>query len=107
MTVKSITPLELKELLASDNPPLVVDVREPDEVNICALSCSLHMPLGTLMAGVANLPTDQAIVTLCHHGRRSLQAALLLQGCGFSQILNLAGGIHAWAEQVEPSMNRY
>ncbi len=103
----SVTPLELKELLATHTPPLVLDVREAEEIDICALPYILHIPLGNLPFEAANLPRDRVIVTLCHHGRRSLSAALLLQSYGFSQVLNLAGGIHAWAEQVDPSMKKY
>ena len=106
-SIENITPLQLKELLAKEDPPLVLDVREREELKICALPNSVHIPLGNLPGEWNKLPDGRVIVTLCHHGRRSFQAALFLKNHGFTQVLNLAGGIHAWAEQVDPSMKRY
>lgn len=106
-SIQTITVVQLKELLAKDIPPIVLDVREATEVKICALPTFIHIPLGSLSHELEQLPEGRVIVTLCHHGRRSLQAALFLKSHGFDQVWNLAGGIHAWAEQVDPSMNRY
>lgn len=106
-SIETITPLELKNLLMQDIPPLILDVRETEELKICALPSFMHIPLGSLPSEWDLLPQDRVIVTLCHHGHRSLQAALFLKSHGFSQVLNLNGGIHAWAEQVDPRMERY
>ncbi|MCE3231411.1 MAG: sulfurtransferase [Alphaproteobacteria bacterium] len=106
-TIGTITPLQLKRLLLTDTPPLVLDVREAEELTICALPNGVHIPLGDLPSVAYKLPEDRVIVTLCHHGRRSFQAALWLKSRGFAEVLNLNGGIHAWAEQVDPSMRRY
>lgn len=106
-SIETITPLQLKGLLAKDNPPLVLDVREAEELQICALPNALPIPLGKLPDDLTKVPEDRVIVTLCHYGRRSLQAALFLKSHGFERVLNLTGGIDAWAEQVDPSLNRY
>ena len=105
--LETITPLQLKELLITDNPPIVLDVREDEELKICALPTFVHIPLSNLSYEWHQLPKDRLIVTLCHHGYRSLQAALLLKSHGFDHVLNLEGGIHAWAVQVDPSMEPY
>lgn len=106
-SIETITPLQLKELLAQNNPPLVLDVREAEELTVCVLPNVTHIPLGNLPGEANKLPEGRVIVTLCHHGYRSFQAALWLKSRGFSQVLNLTGGIHAWAEQIDPSMRRY
>lgn len=105
--VKEITPIQLKEFLTQDTPPIVLDVREVDELNICSLQTSLHIPLGNLFQEFERLPMDKTIVVMCHHGRRSFQASLFLKSHGFSHVLNLKGGIQAWAEQIDPTMPRY
>jgi rhodanese-related sulfurtransferase len=105
--LETISVIQLKDLLDTNNPPLILDVREAEEVNICALPNFVHIPLGELSHEWNHLPRNQLIVTLCHHGYRSLQAALFLKNLGFDQVANLTGGIHAWADQVDPSMKVY
>lgn len=104
---ETISVVQLNELLASDNPPLVLDVRESEELKTCTLPAFVHIPLGNLSSEWKHLPQNQLIVTLCHHGYRSLQAALFLKSHGFDQVANLTGGIQAWADQVDPSMKVY
>ena len=105
--VKTIAPVDLKQLLAQDNPPLILDVREIEELKICSLPNAIHIPLGNLPMALDTLPEGRSVVTVCHYGRRSLQAALFLKNHGIDQVLNLTGGINAWAEQVDASMKRY
>jgi rhodanese-related sulfurtransferase len=105
--VKSITPVDLKQLLAQGNPPLILDVREAEELKICSLPNAIHIPLRNLPVALDRLPEGRSVVTVCHYGRRSLQGALFLKNQGIEQVLNLAGGIDAWAEQVDASMKRY
>lgn len=105
--IEAITPLQLKDLLAGNNPPVVLDVRELEEFAICSLPHAIHIPLRELPERFYQLPEGQVIVTLCHYGRRSLQAALFLKNHGIDKVLNLMGGIDAWAEQIAPSMKRY
>jgi len=71
------------------------------------LEGSLHIPLGELPARLGELDTRREIVTLCHHGMRSLSARELLLGAGFARVRSLAGGIDAWAEEVDGAVGRY
>lgn len=105
--IENITALQLKELLSRDTSPLILDVREADELKICALPSFIHIPLGNLLTEWDQLPRERVIVTVCHHGRRSLQACLFLKSQGFEKVLNLVGGIEAWAAQIDPRMVRY
>jgi len=87
--------------------PLLVDVREPWEFAYCRIDDSISLPLGELTRRQSELPRDRQLVLICHHGRRSQHAAMLLAGAGFSQVHNLQGGMEAWAVEVEPAMRRY
>lgn len=88
-------------------PVTVVDVREPWETALCALPDSIHMPLGELPGRFRDLPSDRTLVMVCHHGVRSAHAALFLVRQGYSRVLNLAGGINAWAKRIDPEMETY
>ena len=88
------------------NAPVVVDVRDGRERGICAIDGSVWLPLPELKARVHELPRGRDLVLVCHKGMRSMLAAMLLAGEGFT-VHNLRGGIAAWAETVEPSMPRY
>lgn len=87
--------------------PLLVDVREPWEFDVCHIEGSLHVPLGHLPARVAGLPQDRPLVIVCHHGNRSHHAAAWLQRMGFRDVHNLRGGVAAWAAEVDPAMPVY
>jgi rhodanese-related sulfurtransferase len=107
INIKTISARELREALKQEHPPIVLDVREAEEVAICALPTILHIPLGELAHALDRIPHDQVIVTLCHHGFRSHRAAVFLKQNGFEEILNLTGGIDAWAHEVDLKMTRY
>ena len=102
-----ITPEELARRLAAGEKLRLVDVREPFELEICRLDGAVHIPLRDLPARMQELDRRSEIVTVCHHGRRSLQAREILRGAGFSQVRSLKGGVDAWAVEVEPEMGRY
>ncbi|MGH7532906.1 MAG: ThiF family adenylyltransferase, partial [Gemmatimonadales bacterium] len=105
--VRDISPAELSAQLATSAPPLLVDVREGWEWALAHLEGSRHLPLGELPGRVSELDTRRDIVTICHRGVRSLRARDLLLSAGFAHVRSLAGGIDAWAEEVEPTMARY
>jgi len=91
-----------------DRPaPLLLDVREPWEFDTCKISGSTSMPMQNIVARHAELPQDTAIVCICHHGARSMQVAAFLERQGFTEVSNLQGGVHAWAQQVDPHMPIY
>ena len=87
--------------------PLLVDVREPWEFDVCHIAGSRHIPLGQLPAHVDDLPQDRPLVLVCHHGNRSHHAAAWLQRIGFQDVHNLRGGVAAWAHEVDPEMPVY
>ena len=98
---------ELAGSLRSDTAPLVVDVREPQEWRICHIEPSVLIPLGTLEAHLEELDRGRAIVTVCHHGVRSLRAVERLRAAGFQRVRSLRGGVEQWAERIDPTMPRY
>jgi adenylyltransferase/sulfurtransferase len=98
---------EARAWLNSPSAPVVLDVREPFEVALCRLPGSLTIPLGEIAARLESLPRDRAILVHCHHGGRSMQATKFLRAKGFARAVNLRGGIHDWAEQIDPKMPRY
>ncbi len=98
---------ELAAALKGADLPLIVDVREQWEWEVGHLPGSRHIPLGDLAARIGELDTRREIVTLCHHGMRSLAARELLMGAGFSRVKSLAGGIDRWAEEVDGNVGRY
>ncbi len=87
--------------------PLVLDVREPWEHEICNIANSRLLPMQEIPARWQELPADTPIVVMCHHGMRSLQVAQFLKHAGLVQVYNLSGGIAAWAAQVDPDMPQY
>ena len=106
-TVPAITVQELQKLYEQEADFTLVDVREPHELAICELPMTTHIPLGDVPARFAEIPVDKPIVVTCHHGARSAKAVQFLLSQGFENVLNLTGGIHVWAEEIEPSMPRY
>lgn len=107
--MKQITPLQLAEWLADDSrpAPFLLDVREPSEFGFCAIPGSVLMPMASVPARMQELEPDAEIVVICHHGGRSMQVAMFLERQGFSNLINLAGGVAQWAAQVDPSMPQY
>jgi rhodanese-related sulfurtransferase len=89
------------------DPPVILDVREPWEVAICALPNSINIPLGMIPSRAAEIPEERRVVALCHHGMRSLQATRWLRGRDRENIVNLQGGIDAWSRQIDPSVATY
>jgi rhodanese-related sulfurtransferase len=100
----------LRDLIAAGSPVKMLDVREPWEHNICRIDSSVLMPLSELQARSGELDEDAGeapLVVICHHGMRSFHATLWLRQQGYSRAVNLAGGIDAWASQIDPTMPRY
>lgn len=97
---------ELKERLDNGEEIFILDVRQPDEYRYCNIG-GLLIPLGDLPRHIGDLDPNREIVVVCHSGVRSARATQYLQGFGFSQAKNLAGGIDRWAEEVDPTMPRY
>ncbi len=92
---------------ARDNAHTVLDVHEPTEVAICALESSLCIPMQQVPKRLETLPHDHPPIVICHHGTRNGMVMAFLRKNGFDNAWNLAGGVDAWASQVEPDMTRY
>ena len=106
--IRQLTVLELKARLDEGEKDFtLVDVREPWEVNICSMPDAISVPMRAIPARYLELPKDQEIVVVCHHGIRSQQVANYLERMGFDKLNNLVGGINAWAHEVDPKMPTY
>lgn len=106
--MEHITPLELSRLLNESDADLqLIDVRERDEVELCCVDGALNIPLSEFESRYGELDTEQAYALLCHHGMRSMRAALFLEQAGFARLYNVSGGIDRWALEIDPDMPRY
>jgi molybdopterin/thiamine biosynthesis adenylyltransferase/rhodanese-related sulfurtransferase/molybdopterin converting factor small subunit len=101
---EEITALELKRRLDSGEKLEIVDVREPHEWAICRIGGARLVPLGTLTGRLHELDPSRTYVMQCRSGVRSAKAVSVLRAAGFGRLLNLKGGILAWARDVDPSM---
>lgn len=106
-SVPQISPEALAARLASDDPPTLVDVRTPAEWEIVHLPNATLIPLSDLPHRVTELAHARELVLYCHSGTRSAQGARMLLELGFTHVSSLTGGIHAWAEKVDPTLPRY
>jgi rhodanese-related sulfurtransferase len=102
-----IEPEAVQAMLDAGAPVAIVDVREPWELEICAIAGSLNVPLHTLPERHGEIARDRPVVVLCHHGGRSLQATMWLRRNGVDRAMNMTGGIDAWARRVDRSLRLY
>ena len=108
MLLREITPTQLQVKLTAGQKLQLIDVREPEEFAICKLPDSTLIPLNEIPKRYAEIDSEAEVILICHHGFRSAQAIQFLsQRFGFTNLINLKGGIHAWAEQVDPEMAVY
>ncbi len=103
----------LQDALAQDpaHPPLVLDVREPWEVQLAPASLPGHellaLPMGQVPARLAELDPARPVACLCHHGGRSMRVAAFLAQQGFARVANIDGGSDAWSTELDPQVPRY
>ncbi|MBN1477742.1 hypothetical protein JXA47_13400 [Candidatus Sumerlaeota bacterium] len=94
---REISSTELQEWMRSDNPPLLIDVRESSELQRTgAISGAVHMPMSTFPGREDELPRDRPLVIVCAAGIRSHSVGCYLMDSGFEEVLNLTGGINSW-----------
>ncbi len=99
---------ELKDYLDQHSElPLLLDVREPWEFEKCHLDGSILVPMQQVPNTISNFDPEKTTVVICHHGIRSRQVAYYLEQQGFDNIINLEGGVEAWAQEIDLSMQRY
>jgi len=103
-----ITSIELKVRLDQGIPLRLIDVREADEWAIAQLPKAELIPLSQFQQrATQELSPDELIIVYCHHGMRSARAQAYLKAQGYENVVNLTGGIDAWALQIDPTMKRY
>ncbi|MFP5410689.1 MAG: rhodanese-like domain-containing protein [Gammaproteobacteria bacterium] len=105
--MRSMRPAELAAHLQAGHTPLLLDVREPWEWGVCRVPGAVLIPMGELPARAGELNKHAETVVICHHGVRSYHAARYLETIGFDDVVNLSGGVAAWADEVDPAMPRY
>ena len=105
--MRQIRPSELTVQLQAARAPVLLDVREPWEWNVCRIPGAILIPMRELPARLEELDKGAETVVICHHGVRSYHAARYLESLGFADIVNLSGGVSAWADEVDPAMPRY
>lgn len=101
-----ISPRQARELIAR-RQAIILDCRTTEEWEHCHIPGSEHIPLHELEQRLDELDDDTPILTLCHHGRRSVTAALTLQARGRTSARSIFGGIDLWALDIDPSIPRY
>jgi len=102
-----IAPRELKERLDRGEAFLLLDVRQPEELPLARIEGALHIPMGDIPTRSVELDDEAHIVVFCHMGQRSAMVTEFLRGRDFERVTNLAGGIDAWAREVDPAVGRY
>lgn len=102
-----ISPKEVAEAINGPAAPKLIDVRTEQEMAIGRIDGALPATQELVQEMMSSWPKDTPIVTHCHHGVRSLDAASYLIGHGFTNVRSMSGGIDAWSEQVDPGVPRY
>jgi adenylyltransferase/sulfurtransferase len=105
--IPEITPTELADRIRRGDDIDLIDVREPHELNIARIANVRLIPLGTLAEALPSLDSSREAVVICRTGARSGRAVQQLRAAGFRRVWNLAGGIHRWADEVDPSLPKY
>ncbi len=106
--MRRFTARELKEYLEeADTRPLLLDVREPWEYQVCRLPDSQLVPMRQIPMAVGALDPHRETIVICHHGVRSFAVARFLEQQGFTNVINLDGGVAGWARDVDPTMPTY
>jgi rhodanese-related sulfurtransferase len=104
--IDAITVEEFQVMRSEEKEHFLLDVREPFEFDIANIGGKL-IPMNTIPAHIDGLPHDKPIVVLCHTGRRSHRVMEFLRHSGFTNVLNLTGGIAAWSDRIDPTIAKY
>lgn len=106
--MRELNAQELKAHLDTcDQQPLLLDVRQPWEFEVCKIENSVLLPMSQITTEYNNLDFDRETVVICHHGIRSRRVGRYLEQAGFSNIINLSGGVAQWAQTVDKDMPTY
>jgi len=104
--IQDLATKEFQDYLV-DNEVILIDVREQWEFDICQIKGAILMPMGEIAESYVNLNKDSKIALYCHSGIRSMHVADLLLSKGFQSLANLQGGIDAWAQEIDTTVERY
>ena len=105
--ISEISVTDLSRRIAGPDAPVVLDVREPQEIALARFPGALEIPMQSVPSRMGELDRNAEIFVLCHHGMRSAHVADYLAEQGFTRVGNVTGGIDAWALMVDPSVPRY
>ena len=109
--MQSLQPQELTAFLQAEPQALLLDVREPWELQQCRITVpgvqNVDIPMHLVPLRLAEIKREQPVVCICHHGARSAQVVAFLERQGYEQAYNLTGGIDAWSTQVDMGVARY
>ena len=105
--VPEIDARTLAERLRRGERIVLLDCREPEELQIARLDGAVHIPLNEITVRFTELDPDDEIVVVCRTGRRSYSVAAWLRERGFDRVWNLAGGLHAWSDEVDGNIPKY
>lgn len=106
-TMPSLSARDIKARLDANEPLLLLDVREPYELTISQIQGAVNIPMSQLPARQPEIPRDRPVVVFCHAGVRSARLIARLQAAGYTNLINMKGGINAWSKEVDPSIPRY
>lgn len=107
MPFKEATPREVKQRLDAGEELVLIDVREPEEIQRASVEQAEVYPMSQAAGWIDSLPKDRELVIMCHHGGRSAQVAMALAQRGYTNVTNMSGGIDAWSQEVDTSVPRY
>jgi rhodanese-related sulfurtransferase len=105
--MRNLNSEQLQSHLQTEPELLLLDVREKWEFDICHIQTSENMPMGSIPDRLEELDAEKETIVICHHGARSLQVAHFLENNGFINVVNLDGGVDAWAKIIDPNMAQY
>jgi len=105
--VTEVSVAELKKKRDAGEGFILLDVREPAELETAALDGATAIPMMDIPQRYAELPSDADIIVMCHHGGRSARVTQFLNDRGYARAVNLDGGINAWSEQIDPAVPTY
>lgn len=105
--MKEISVLELKAKIDANEDFQLIDVREANEYEYCCIAEAKHIPMGEILPRLSELSKDKEIVIHCKSGGRSGAIVNALMARGFNNVVNLRGGILAWAHEIDPTLPTY
>lgn len=106
MPIKEVTPAELKTMMDNKDDFQLIDVREEYEADIASIGGEL-IPMGDVMDNLEKISRDKKVIVYCRSGNRSGTIVQSLTQQDFTNIYNLKGGIHAWIDEIDPTLTKY